>query len=133
MIILHDSNAEHQLATEAAEHFLKMHKEGAGSVKASITRAYQEKVERNRRTLVSILDVILALGQRGLPLRGNWDRDQQREDGNFHFFINWKSSFDPDLQHHMKTAPGNAKYLSPQIQNELIECTGQVIRKLFKN
>lgn len=42
------------------------------------------------------------------------------EDGNFQHFINWKSNFDNTLN----TLCTNATYMSPTIQNELIECCG---------
>ena len=31
--------------------------------------------------VVSIIDVVIALGQRGIPLRGNWDPSKRNEDG----------------------------------------------------
>ena len=40
---------------------------------------------------------------------------------------------DTVLAEHFKTAPANAKYNSPQIQNDLIACTGEWIRKQILN
>ena len=72
---------------------------------------------------------MLALGKRGLALRGTWDKDTRVEDGNFNFFIKWKSKFDAVLKPHLDTASRNATYLSPQIQNELIASIEEEIRK----
>ena len=66
---------------------------------------------------------------RGIPLRGNWNSLQHREDGNFDYFIEWKSRFDSILRNHLDSSPRNARYLSPQIQNELISCLGDEIRE----
>ena len=59
--------------------------------------------------MVSIIDIILAMGQRGIPFRGNWDKKERAEDGNFAFFVNWKSEFHEDLKSHIANAPENAK------------------------
>ena len=79
--------------------------------------------------MLSILDVITTLVVRGIPLRGNWNSLQNREDGNFDYFIEWKSRFDSILRNHLDSSSRNARYLSPQIQNELISCLGDEIRE----
>lgn len=45
------------------------------------------------------------------------------------YFIEWKSRFDSILRNHLDSSPRNARYLSPQIQNELISCLGDEIRE----
>lgn len=52
----------------------------------------------------------------------------KREDGNFDFFIHWKSEFDPVFKQHQQLCSSNASYLSPQIQNELIKHSGEEVR-----
>ena len=47
---------------------------------------------------------------------------------NFAFFLNWKSRFDSELKDHIDHSSENAKYTSPQIQNEIVLCE-QVIRE----
>ena len=47
----------------------------------------------------------------------------------FDYFIEWKSRFDSILRNHLDSSPRNARYLSPQIQNELISCLGDEIRE----
>ena len=56
--------------------------------------------------------MILALGQRGIPLRGNWDKKEGAEDGNFAYFVNWKSTLHDDLKDHLDHASSNAKYVA---------------------
>ncbi len=68
----------------------------------------------------------MCLGQRNVAFRGSWEGDS--ENGNFNHFVNWKAQFDVALKQHMQTAPKNAIYLSPAIQNELIECCAEEIR-----
>lgn len=119
----------HLTSMERAEAFLAVAKQGKPSVLQYLSKTYQNKVTRNTKSMLSIIDVILALGCRGLPLRGDWDEKVKKDLGNFHFFIDWKSKMDNDLNQHLQTAPRNAKYLSPKVQNELISCIETEIRE----
>ena len=78
---------------------------------------------RITETLLSITDVCLlvSLAKRGIPLRGNWCKDQHEEDSNFMFFVKWKAEDNEALASHLKNASCNARYLSPKTQNELID------------
>lgn len=45
--------------------------------------------------------------------------------------------FDEALKNHLETSPGNAKYLSPQTQNEMIACCGaeiqdKIVQRIYK-
>lgn len=55
-------------------------------VHTSISKAYEDRVNRNRQILLAIIDVIVCLGQRNIALRGNWAKAPKRKDGNFQFF-----------------------------------------------
>ena len=70
--------------------------------------------------VLSIIDVVIALGQRSIPLRDNWDPSKRNEDRNFSFFVDLKSKYDPELKDHLDHASGSAEYKSPRIQNEII-------------
>lgn len=67
------------------------------------------------------------LGQRNVALRGNWDKAPKREDGNFQFFVDWRSQFDHALRDHLKST--GPRYLSPKVQNEIIRCCETEIRE----
>ena len=56
---------------------------------------------------------------RGNTFRSNWDK-VTKADGNFSFFVNWKSQFDGELREHIHKASQNAKYTSPVVQNTII-------------
>ena len=62
-----------------------------------------------------------------MAFRGRWEGESER--GNFRYFVEWKSEFESALKKHLQTAPRNAMYLSPAIQNELIECCAIDIRE----
>ena len=70
--------------------------------------------------LLSLIDVIITLGKRNIALRGNCNKETSEEDGNFIFFVNWKSSFDLVWKEHIEQKICYEKYLSPLAQNEFI-------------
>jgi len=72
--------------------------------------------------------VVIVLAKRGIAFRGNWDSAARKENGNFEFFIKWLAKYDESLSEHLSTATKNARYLSPPIQNEMINCLGESIR-----
>ena len=54
--------------------------------------------------------------------------ESDRNPGNFLALVRFRmESGDVVLQNHISSAPANAMYVSPQIQNELISCIGDWI------
>ena len=99
------------------------------SVTELMSQAYARKIESNRTALLCILDMIISLAEREIPLRGNWCKEKKEEDSNFTFFLKWKSQDNVELASFLKNAPRNATYLSPHIRNQLIDCFTHVIRE----
>ena len=120
---------QHQDAQQQATEFLGVcDSKERKDVYSFLSTAYKEKIERNRKILLSIVDVIVTLGKRNIGLRGSWDKVKKKEDGNFQFFVDWKAVFDQDLKHHIEKGARNAQYISPMTQNELIACCEAEIR-----
>ena len=125
----HEQCKQHQDAQQQATEFLRVcDSKERKNVYSFLSTAYKEKIERNRKILLSIVDVIVTLGKRNIGLRGSWDKVKKKEDGNFQFFVNWKAVFDQDLRHHIEKGARNAQYISPTTQNELIACCEAEIR-----
>ena len=125
----HANSDIHKDTLIQAEQFLAICNNERLSIGSQVSTTYNASIQRNRTILLSILDVITTLAVRGIALRDNWNSQQHQEDGNFDYFIEWKSRFDSTLRNHLDTSPRNARYLSPQIQNELISCLGDEIRE----
>ena len=124
----HQNSESHKGADEKAALFLQTRQTGT-DIYARIVKQVAEQQVRTSKGILSIIDVILSLGQRGIAFRGNWDKEEKSEDGNFAFFVNWKSTFEQDLKEHLASASDNAKYTSPRIQNEIIHLCEQLIRE----
>ena len=118
----------HQLSAEKACSFLKCI-QCERNICTQLNKQYEIEQEETKAGILSIIDIIIALGQRNIPFRGNWDRVKEKEDGNFDFFVRWKSQYDKKLKQHLDSAKSNAKYLSPRIQNEIIALCEISIRR----
>ena len=74
------------------------------------------------------------LGQQNIPFRGkNWDKETKQEYGNFTRFLRWKAEDVPALKDHLDNASYDAKYTSPDIQNQLINLAGLHIISQLSN
>ena len=129
----HTQTESHKAAEEKVALFLHTRRPGV-NVHARMAKQIAEHQVRTYRGILSIIDIVLALGQRNIPFRGSWDKMEKSEDGNFSFFVSWKSKFDKDLKEHIEHAPDNAKYTSPTIQNEIIKlCEGLIREKIVSS
>ena len=124
----HEISKTHQSAMQAAEEFMAVCNREKTSVLESLNESYSITVEKNRSALLAIIDVITVLAKRGIAFRGSWGKCTNKENANFIFFIRWLAKYDKNLAEHLETAAKNARYISPQIQNEIIECLGDNIR-----
>ena len=62
--------------------FLKTRQPGT-DIGSLLSEQVAKQQLRIKRGILSIIDIILVLGQRGIPFRGNWDRKEKSEDGHF--------------------------------------------------
>ena len=115
----HARSEVHQLSEEKMTNFLKTRCPGS-DISARLHRQAAELQRWTMKGVLSIIDVVIALGQRSIPLRDNWDPSKRNEDRNFSFFVDLKSKYDPELKDHLDHASGSAEYTSPRIQNEII-------------
>ncbi|VDI24426.1 Hypothetical predicted protein [Mytilus galloprovincialis] len=130
--LIHQESSGHKDALLKSSNFLQIIEGGEKNIKCSISKAYEDNIKKNQQIILNIIDVIVVMGQRNIPLRGhNWDKDAKREDGNFDFFVHWKAEDKPVLKQHLATAAYNAKYLSPDIQNEIIAIAGDEVLEVI--
>ncbi|XP_060858819.1 zinc finger MYM-type protein 1-like [Metopolophium dirhodum] len=108
----HISNNWHQGATEAAKSFVE-----EVPINIMMVSGHQKILEQNRKIISSIISNVLFCGTHDLPFRGKG----QNEAG------------DQYLQNHIEKGKRNAIYTSPQIQNEIINISGTVIKDCIIN
>ena len=88
----------------------------------------------NRKKLQSIIETVILCGRQNIPLRGSHDagldleRGACENHGNFWALLQFRvSAGDLALKEHLATAPKNATYTSPDIQNQVIDIIGDHI------
>ena len=116
----HKHSESHKRLEERAALLLQRSQPGT-DIHARLTKQAAKQQFRTKRGILSIIDIILALGQRGIPFRGNWDNKEKLE------IVNWKSTFHKDLKEHIDHAADSAKHTSAKIQDEVITLCEQAI------
>ena len=93
-----------------------------------LSSAFQDKITRNRSILHSILKTIYlpVCGKQNITLRGHTE-----EKSNFIALINYRAETDQILATHLQNSPPNARYLSPTIQNELLDICGRQLQQVI--
>ena len=119
----HEYSADHLHCKDKSENFIAIAQGKKHDVVSMLSSAFARKIERNREILKSILKVIVLCGRQHIALRGHTE-----EKSNFMALVNFRAETNLILAEHLKQSPPNSRYLSPQIQNELIELCGNQIR-----
>lgn len=115
----HVSNQWHKAAVTSAKSFVE-----DVPVNLMMVSAHKKVVEENRKIVASIISTIVFCGMHDLPLRG-----KEQHQGVFEELIQLKiEAGDQTLKEHIQKSKRNATYMSPQIQNELINLCGVVIK-----
>ena len=123
----------HTHAVPAMQSFIDVMKGHQQSVKDIVISRRKELIEKNRRKLRSIVETVILCGRQTLAFRGHRDDETcpigESNRGNFQALLDFRVlSGDTVLKEHFETAPRNATYRSKTIQNDLIDCCGEVLR-----
>lgn len=132
----HASNQYHKRASILAENFSRTTSGKILNVERMIVNRNQEEMKRNRAILTSIIDSIIVCGRQEMALRGHRDsgrltlEEPTANDGNLRALLRYRiRGGDSVLLDHITTAGANATYLSPDIQNQILNIIGSYIQK----
>lgn len=93
-------------------------------VDMQLVSAHEKIIQDNKKIIASAADTVIFCGTHALPLRG-----KDLQEGLFEDLIILKiEAGDKTLKEHSESCAKNATYMSPQIQNEIINISGDVIR-----
>ena len=135
---IHDhfcSKKFHKEAVEAAAAFTAVMKNPDLAIDHRLSSERSKRAVEYRRKLLSIAETIIFCGRQGLAFRGHRDdastkKDSSTNQGNFLALLHFRAQAgDKVLEEHLKTAAGNAMYISKTIQNQMITVCGDIIRK----
>ena len=85
-------------------------------------------IAENRHYLKNIAEIILLCAHQEIALQGHDESSSSSNRGNFLTVLQFISRHDEIVHKKLQEGPNNAKYVSPQIQNELLDVMGQMVR-----
>lgn len=114
-------NASHHTAVARGQAFIDVHR-GAPDIRQQLQNQRVQAIEENRAILKSITEVVVTMARQNISLRGHVP-----EESNFNSLMALVAQHNSTLRHHLENVRGNAKYTSPEIQNELLDLSAQLI------
>ncbi|KAK0148995.1 Zinc finger MYM-type protein 1 [Merluccius polli] len=103
-----DGGKEHQIAEK-----------NQGSLMGQLNKEYNKTVEENRGYIKTLAEVVLHCATENVALRGHRESVASSRKGNFLGMLNIIANHDEKILKKMH-GPRNAKYTSPDIQNEIL-------------
>lgn len=92
-----------------------------------------EIVAKNRRRLIVSIWCIQWLAFQGCPFRGNNESKNSKNRGNFLELVNFSAKLNNDISEVvLDNAQGNAKYISPAIQKEILNIFAVKVREKIR-
>lgn len=88
-----------------------------------------EVLQRNRYYVTSIAEIIQFLAVNELPMRGSYNIEEHEEQSLFKNLFEFTLRKDKKLMECYKGIPRNATYLSPEIQNDVIQILTDCVRE----
>ena len=131
----HSETEYHKTSIIIADEFMQVMAGKKSDVICQIDFERKRQVEENRSKLIPIIETIILCGRQEMALRGSdeskpvLEPDPNRNDGNFRALLRYRAlAGDSVLKKHLKLSDANALYISPTIQNELINICGEIIQ-----
>ena len=84
-------------------------------------------IKENRHFIKTIVEVILFCAQQEIALRGHVENEESLNPGNFQSLLKLVGTHDGVVRERLEESPGNAKYTSPEVQNELLVIMGEMV------
>lgn len=131
----HDSAKYHLEAVIFGTNFVKTYENPQKEIRNLLDTKRLEQVRNNRDKLKSVINTIHFLGRQNISLRGHRVNSEVTEateinEGNLREFIRHRIETCGDdlmLKYHFESTTARNKYISPSIQNEIINCCGDEI------
>ena len=125
----HGSHKYHTNAIEAALTFKQSVKHPQTNIDVRLNMELVKTIRENRHILKCCAECILYCERQCIALRGDIEKlDQPGNPGNFLSLLKMMANYDPILKNHLeKPKLRNATYISPIIQNKLIDIIGKCI------
>jgi Domain of unknown function (DUF4371)/hAT family C-terminal dimerisation region len=136
----HQITQVHQLSEELARNYESTSLNPETTVVNRLLAERKRQVLENRERLRAPIETIIFLCRQNLPLRGRVDWGKldpnyvEHNEGNFREALRFRIlSGDTTLKKHLESAASNATYISPTIQNEIINTCDKIITRNIRS
>ena len=102
------------------------------TISLQFDRMGQQVIAENRQYVVAIMEAILYCAQQGIPLRGHDEGDDASNPGNFKSLMRLLSRHSLILKKRVQEGAKNATWLSPGIQNEILQFLANTVRQYIR-
>lgn len=129
----HNESKYHTDSVSESLDFCRVMNDRSQSIINKIDTDREKQIQKNRKYLGPIVDGIILCGRQEIALRGHRDSgkiyvdDNTKNEGNFRAILKYRAAGDSDFREVLEGPGERSKYVSPSIQNEVIECCNQVI------
>jgi len=131
----HQTTEYHKYCRLAANNLLKVSTNEIQPIDVVLDSRLKKEIEGNRKFIEPIIDTVVFCGRQGIALRGDKDHGSiesfdypVHNDGNFRNLLRYRSrGGDKVLADHLLNCAQNASYISPVIQNDIIEVCNDII------
>jgi hypothetical protein len=128
---IHATSRHHQQCVEALRAFEKREAVGVQASLGGQSRLHASVMEgvraENRCQLGNVFDIVKFLGRLGLPFRGHDESVESLNRGCFLEIREFSMAGRPDFREWVNKRPKNATYMSPEVQNDMIDIVGKAV------
>jgi len=140
VLSVHNNNKYHLNGVKAGKEFLKTYSCPQKQVMNQISTQRLEQVKENRERLRPIIETLIFCGQQNIAIRGhrddgklididNSESSPTSNEGNFRELLRLRiRAGDVSLKKHLENTSSRATFIGKNIQNELLDCIGSVIK-----
>lgn len=131
----HRELSYHKKSVIDLDNFILRHENKRKTIVEELDTAKARQLASSKLTIKPIVETIVLCGRQGLALRGHRDsgpisinQESEHNDCNFWTLLRFKANpGDKVLRHHFESMRLNSTYISPEIQNEIINIIGSYI------
>ncbi|XP_023311927.1 zinc finger MYM-type protein 1-like [Anoplophora glabripennis] len=127
----------HLRSLSDADNFLKVDRNNLLSIENKLSADRTAKILKNRQKIIPIIEAVILCGIQEIALRGHRDSgkittdDGDKGEGNFRAILRYRAKGDEILKAALEGPGERNKYISPSIQNEIINsCNSLILEKV---
>ena len=134
----HATTEYHSRAVDRAYYFRMHYFNPEARIDNRMTDINARNYKFNLEVVPTIVEAVIMRGKQRIALQGrtqdkiNFDSPTTQNEGNFIALVKLLAGTNSCLDQHLRTGPANAKYISKNIQNEILEIAADQIRDFYR-